>query len=174
MKFWRAVLTGVLLWVLIFLEVSVLMFGFKLEGGVYYLIHYIMIGLFVLLCSAIYFRGALGGVKKGLLLGVIWIVVGSILDLAITVPLMKSFSVFNVYLIVGWLEALVLCMLFGLLLGKRAEKRGIKREYSIGELKRGISSSPSFEKTEVALPKSVSKLVMELNKKVKKRKKKRG
>jgi hypothetical protein len=48
MKFWRAVLTGVLLWVLIYVEVLILMFGFGLNGGgVYYTIHYSMIVLFV-------------------------------------------------------------------------------------------------------------------------------
>jgi hypothetical protein len=112
----RGLLTGVLLWVLIFFEVSILMFGFKLQvGPVYYLLHYILAAIFIVLCSAIYFnkKKIKSGLKEGFLLGITFLIVGLILDALITVSLFTgSFSFFNdIYLWLGYAETIVLTMI---------------------------------------------------------------
>ncbi len=85
----RAVLAGIVLWVLIFFEVSILMFGFGLEGTTYYMIHYILAGILILAVSWYYFKGPKSNkiLKEGLLLGAVMVVIGIILDAIITVPL---------------------------------------------------------------------------------------
>ncbi len=51
----RAIITGVILWIVIFFEVSVLMFGFGLSTGVtYYVIHYILAAIFLIIASLLY------------------------------------------------------------------------------------------------------------------------
>ena len=113
----RAIWTGVLLWVLIFFEVSVLMFGIGLEGVGYAIAHHIILLGLVTVAAIIYFgpkkiRADLG---EGLLLGVIYIIVGVILDLVITVPLfVKDYSVFfNTALMIGLVETIVVAGLIG-------------------------------------------------------------
>ena len=93
----RAILTGVLLWVLIFFEISVLMFGFNLETPEINYVHYVLSIFIVGFVTSYYLRGR--GVKKGwqegLLFGVVLVVVGIILDAIITVPLfIRSYSFF--------------------------------------------------------------------------------
>ncbi len=92
MKFWRAVLTGALIWVLVFFEVCILMFGFKLNplSSLYYIIHYLALAIFVLLASLIYFRKAKAGFLNGLWLWIIFVLVGIVLDSIITIPLLCS------------------------------------------------------------------------------------
>jgi hypothetical protein len=161
MKWLRAILTGILLWVLIFFEVSILMFGFNLSGSLYYAIHYLLIVFLVLLCSYIYFKRSFGGVREGFLLGLIFIVTGSILDLIITIPLfVKTLAFFNIYLFVGYLEALVLTILFGLIFRKRQMP-----SQNLEMLKRQISSQPFSPK--------VSKVVLSVPRKRARSKKKK-
>jgi len=90
MKLLRAVGIGIVLWVLIFFEVSILMFGFKLsEGTAFYVVHYILLVLFAVLMSLWYFwhRRMRGGFFRGLWLGVMFVFVGVVLDSIITIPL---------------------------------------------------------------------------------------
>ena len=121
MKLLRAILLGALLWVLIFFEVSILMFGFGLEDGIaYYLIHYIILIGFVVLVNLIYFRceKVNGGLKEGLLLGIILVITGVVLDAVITVPLWieESYAFFNnVYLWFGLIEIVVISAVVGIL-----------------------------------------------------------
>jgi hypothetical protein len=117
----RAILLGIALWVIIFFEVSILMFGFGLTGGVvYYTVHYILAAVFLAIASMVYFKKA-GSIKEGLFLGLIFIVVGAILDAAITVPLfVKDYSkFFNGVMLAGYLETLVVPVLVGILKGKK-------------------------------------------------------
>ena len=120
MKILRAILLGALLWVLIFFEVSILMFGFNLsEGLIYYIVHYIFLALFTILVSLIYFRSRKlkGGFLHGFLLGLILIFTGIILDVVITVPLWIGnyyFFFYDFYLLIGYLEVLILACVIGI------------------------------------------------------------
>lgn len=119
MKITRAILCGILLWVLIFFEVSILMFGLKMQAGTfYYIIHYILSFLLIAISALVYFKGKVKkGAVQGVLLGIIFVVVGAILDAIITVPLfIKSYSFFNdFYLWLGYLETVVVSVIAGAL-----------------------------------------------------------
>jgi hypothetical protein len=120
MKFWRAVLSGALVWVLIFFEVSILMFGFKISppNSLYYIIHFIFVSVFVLLASLIYFRKAEAGLIPGVLLGIIFILVGAALDLIITIPLFMDFDysfMISGEILIGYVIAMIICMIVGVL-----------------------------------------------------------
>jgi len=115
MKLTRAILTGILLWVLIFFEVSILMFGLKLQGYLYYIIHFILLILLVAIASILYFKKVKGSLTEGLVLGVIYIIIGVILDAIITVPLfIKDYSFFIQWnLLVGLLETIAITTIIG-------------------------------------------------------------
>ncbi len=91
MKVLRALGFGALLWVLLFFEVSILMFGLKLEQGsaIFLIVHYVAVTLFLVLASLLYFRGK--GVKNGFLQGIgagfLFLIAGLVLDSIITIPL---------------------------------------------------------------------------------------
>jgi len=70
MNWKRAVSCGALLWVLIFFEVSILMFGFKFDStnSYYYLAHYPLAVILIAIASLIYFRKAKAGFDKVFLL----------------------------------------------------------------------------------------------------------
>src|SRR3989344_2384779 len=109
MRLKRALLCGALLWVLIFFEVSILMFGFKIVGGgLYYTIHYIMLIILASLSALIYFRGRVDrGLGQGLLVGLVMVLTGIVLDAIITVPLFtKNYAAFfkDIYLLIGLVE----------------------------------------------------------------------
>ena len=118
MKFWRAVLTGVLIWVLVFFEVSILMFGFKLNppNSLYYIIHFVFLAIFILLASLIYFRKAKAGFGQGLWLGIIFIIVGIALDSIITIPLFMKLDygfLIGGEMLVGYVISLIVCLIVG-------------------------------------------------------------
>lgn len=119
MNWKRAILCGALSWVLIFFEVSILMFGFKLSAPDinYYIIHYILSGILALIVAFIYFKGKVkGGALEGLLAGIVFAVTGVILDSIITIPLFMNFdySFFvNPYLWFGILEGVVITLIIG-------------------------------------------------------------
>jgi hypothetical protein len=135
MKLKKAVGLGAILWVLIFFEVSILMFGFSLKSGdnSYYVIHFILTALFVIVLSLIYFKGkevktkkvrdkkakksnkSYVGLYEGLLLGLVFVGTGIILDAIITVPLfVKTYNFFaDTALILGYLLTIVLCIIVG-------------------------------------------------------------
>lgn len=123
MNAWRAIAFGALGWILIFFEVSILMFGFGLganSGATYYIIHFILLAIIAALCSFLYFRGKSvknKGFAQGLLVGLIFIITGIVLDAIITVPLfIKSYSFFaNISLLIGYLWSIVICGVVGAL-----------------------------------------------------------
>ncbi len=94
MKIWKSIWFGAILWVLIFFEVSILMFGFGLSGGApYYITHYILSILLAGIVALIYFRNEKTSFGNGILTGVIFAITGIILDAIITVPLfVKSYA----------------------------------------------------------------------------------
>ena len=119
----KAILCGALLWVLIFFEVSILMFGFKLSMGTtaYYVLHYILLVILVVISSMIYFDKAKKSnsrIKEGLLLGIVFLVVGAILDSAITIPLFLNMDYsffFSFEMLLSNILVLVVSMAVGLI-----------------------------------------------------------
>jgi uncharacterized membrane protein YtjA (UPF0391 family) len=96
-KNWLAA-TGwaILYWVLIFVVISIIMFGLpSLSSTNQNIISLIIeIGL-VLFCAGMYFKKYPGTFVNGIILGVWFLIVGTVLDLLITVPLfVKSYSAF--------------------------------------------------------------------------------
>ncbi len=114
----RGIIISIIFWILIFFEVSILMFGFDIQPGlIYYIIHYIMITLFLIISAIFYFKKVKSNLKEGFLLGIILIVTGTILDAIITIPLsIKSYSFFlDLYLLIGYLWAIILSSIIGYL-----------------------------------------------------------
>ena len=119
----RAIFSGALLWVLIFFEVSILMFGFGLEAGRnYYIIHYILLAVLSLISAVVYFGGkkVKKGFGEGFLVGIVFVIAGLVLDAVITVPLfIKDYSIFaDPYLWAGIIEALVVVVIVGVVKGR--------------------------------------------------------
>ncbi|PIN77350.1 hypothetical protein COV15_02170 [Candidatus Woesearchaeota archaeon CG10_big_fil_rev_8_21_14_0_10_34_12] len=118
MRLKRAILCGALLWILIFFEVSILMFGFNITSGpLYYTVHYILLIFLAGLAALVYFRGRVDrGFWQGILVGIIMAVTGVVLDSIITVPLfIKSYSFFaNSYLWTGIIEGIIIVGIVGL------------------------------------------------------------
>lgn len=133
----RAVLVGALLWVFIFFEVSILMFGFNLgaaNGASYYIPHYIASAILAIVACIIYFKG-IGGIKEGFFAGIIFLITGVILDSIITIPLFTSkqypaiiqaYSAFflDPMLWTGMIEGFIIVVIFGAL--KKPAKNGDK------------------------------------------------
>lgn len=113
----RAVMFGAFIWVMIFFEVSILMFGFKMTGTTYYTWHYIFSAVIVVFASWIYFKKVKGGLENGIIAGIIFIMVGCILDAIITIPLfVKNYGFFlDRYLWIGLIEGIVATSLVGAL-----------------------------------------------------------
>lgn len=91
MRIIRALSFGIALWILIFFEVNILMFGFNIKppSGVYFTLHFIFLTIFALLCNLSYFWGKeiKTGLLQGIIIGIIFVIVGIILDASITIPL---------------------------------------------------------------------------------------
>jgi hypothetical protein len=86
---------AILYWLLIFVVISVIMFGLpqlsNINQNILALI--IEIGL-VLFCAGMYFKKYPGTFGQGVILGIWFLVVGTILDVLITIPFfVKSYSV---------------------------------------------------------------------------------
>lgn len=88
MKLLKTISFGALLWVLIFFEVSILIFGFDLnDGALYYTTHYILSILLVGIITAIYFNKEEANFSNGIRVGIVFAITGIILDSIITIPL---------------------------------------------------------------------------------------
>lgn len=119
----RGITAGIILWVLIFFEVSILMFGFKLTAGItYYTIHYIVLAVLTYIAVLFYFRGKKikRNAREGLKLGIVMLITGIILDAIITLPLWiipqgGSYSSFfsDLYLIAGFAEIVIIAIILG-------------------------------------------------------------
>ncbi|MBI4453694.1 hypothetical protein HY636_03545 [Candidatus Woesearchaeota archaeon] len=118
LKNWKSATSyGVLLWLLIFVEVSVLMFMPALTGKelTQNILHMIILPVLVLFCAWMYFKNTPASAKDGFLLGVYFLVIGTVLDLLITIPLfVKTFDFYKeIWLWLGFLEVIVVCTLVG-------------------------------------------------------------
>ena len=123
MKILRAILLGILLWVLIFVEISVFVIGLGLTGVLQYAIHYIFLTIFTALGASIYYRTK--DKLNGFVLGIFWLLVGNVLDLIITIPmftaknyetLAAAYSGFysDIYLWLGFLIVIIVAGVYGL------------------------------------------------------------
>jgi Na+/proline symporter len=93
MKLLKTLGLGVIFWVLIFIVVSLLMFGLGLFEGdpLFYSLDFLFCSLFAIFLSLVYFNGKTKkGFLQGLLIGVIFVIVAIILDSLITIPLFKN------------------------------------------------------------------------------------
>lgn len=125
MKILKAIGLGALGWVLIFFEVSILMFGLKLSAGLnYYLIHFLFLAVLTVALNMIYYIGkkTRGGTVNGIILGIVLVAVGIILDAVITVPLWiipqgSSYSGFflDKYMLIGYGIIIVLSGVVGMM-----------------------------------------------------------
>jgi riboflavin transporter FmnP len=122
MKTLRAIGIGAILWVLIFFEVSFLMFGLGLNTGntIYYALHFIFASLFTIVLSLWYFhtKKVKKGFLQGLLVGIIFVITGIILDSVITIPLFMKFDYsFLIRFDIGLMElwGIILCGLVGMI-----------------------------------------------------------
>jgi hypothetical protein len=114
----RAIGFGVLLWIFIFVMWSIIIFLPYLKDHVnlQHIVWYVVEIPLVLLLAKWYFKQRKPNIKEGFLLGVVALLVGVVLDVAITVPLfVKSYSQFygSWMLYVGFVELLVLTTLAG-------------------------------------------------------------
>ncbi len=80
----RGVISGFLLWILIFVEISITSVGLKMSESSVWLTHYILLVPFTLLCSWLYYRSK--DKLNGLAVGLFFLLIGIILDFIITVP----------------------------------------------------------------------------------------
>lgn len=102
--FAKSLLYGVLMWVIIFVEVTIIGFtpqlatqganGFILNiYGV--VIHFVFLVILALLLSKFYFKGRQARVKESILAAILFLAVGTVLDIAVTVPFfVKDYGIF--------------------------------------------------------------------------------
>jgi len=115
MRLIRAIVFGIFLWLLIFVEVSSLIYAFGIEypSDLYFITHFAFLILFTLVCGLGYFwvPKIRAGFVHGLLLGVIFIIVMVLLDIFITVIFfVKDFGFLTQGdIILGEIVVLVLC-----------------------------------------------------------------
>jgi hypothetical protein len=87
MKIRRALWVGILLWILIFVEWSILIFLPVIKDSLtsQWAIHYVMIVVWALLGAHLYYKSK--DKTSGFAVGAIFLLVGVILDMIITMPL---------------------------------------------------------------------------------------
>ncbi len=80
---------SILLWVLIFVEISILIFlpWLKDHPSAVKIIHLPILAVLVFLCARAYFKAVAPSAKEGFLLGIYFLIIGTILDAIITIPL---------------------------------------------------------------------------------------
>jgi hypothetical protein len=109
----RAIWTGALSWVLVFFEVSILMFGFGVENTDTNIVHYILFAIAIAIPAIIYFQKAKASVKSALYLFAVYFIVSLILDAVITIPLfVKDYAfLLNPYHLIGLAESLIVILI---------------------------------------------------------------
>jgi len=121
MKLVRAILMGVLLWILIFVEWSIMIFAPVLKdlGKAQWLVHYIVLIPIAILCSWLYYKSK--DKLNGFTLGAIFLIVGNILDLIITAPLFTGYVAYysNTLLWLAFLELLVITGVYWIIAVKK-------------------------------------------------------
>ncbi|MFH1276382.1 MAG: hypothetical protein ABIH82_04690 [Candidatus Woesearchaeota archaeon] len=117
---------ALLLWLLIFVEVAIVMFTGASESGQRFL-HLVFLIPLAAFCTWMYFKNVKPNGRQGLYLGIWFLLVGTVLDLAITIPFfVKDFAGFylNGWIWFGYLELLVITTVTG---GYLQSKKGSKK-----------------------------------------------
>lgn len=115
----RALGYSALLWIFIFVEVSVLMFGLQMPNPDSSLVHFILLGIITLAVSYLYFstKTVKASVQQGILFGLAAIIFSAIIDAIITVPLFMQWDYaalfLNGWLWVGYIEIIVITTFVG-------------------------------------------------------------
>ena len=111
----RAIWTGALSWILVFFEVSILMFGFNISNTDTSIVHYILFAIAILIPVLIYFKKAKASALEGLYLCLIYFIVSLVLDAVITIPLFIKYYSFlmNPYHLIGFAESLIVAVAIG-------------------------------------------------------------
>lgn len=121
----RGLVTSVALWIVIFIEASILIFVFKLgrETALYAVIHYILLIIFVILAGIYYYkpRKVKPDLSEGWFLGLLFLITVIILDAIITIPFFiggdYSFLI-RPDIVIGYFIILFASGLFGMIKGK--------------------------------------------------------
>jgi len=114
----RATWLGIFLWVLVFVEISILIFlpWFKDNPLAVKIVHLPILAVFTIFLTCKYFKSVMPNAKEGFLLAIWMLVVANILDMIITVPLfVKSYSGFygDIWLWLGFLVVIVFATFVG-------------------------------------------------------------
>lgn len=109
----RAVGFGVLMWIFVFVLWSIILFIplFRDSKMLQFLVYWVLLIPVVLSTAKWYFKSDPPTIKKGIVIGIVALVVGAILDAIITVPLfIGSYSEFflNKLMYIGYLELVIL------------------------------------------------------------------
>ena len=115
----RAIWTGAISWVLVFFEVSILMFGFKINNTDTSVVHYMLFPIAILIPALIYFKkpSIKAGADQGLYLCLFFFATSLLLDSIITIPLfVKDYSfLLNPYHLIGFTESVIITMFIGMI-----------------------------------------------------------
>lgn len=140
MKLPRAIAFGIIMWILIFVILSIIMFTPTLKDKTLAqnIIFWILLIPVTLFAAKWYFKQDAPSVKKGFWLGIIGLLSASVLDLIITIPLFiaqgRSYAVAlqefygNWMTWVGLLEFVLLCVVAGYEFDKTFTKHESKHE----------------------------------------------
>lgn len=117
----KATLGGILLWVFIFVVWSIIIFLPPFKDGAnlmwQFVVHYVVLILLVWIVAAMYLKKVKASAKEGLLYGIYLLIIGSILDAIVTVPLFIDGDYFGYFgnwqMWIGYVELLVLSTVFG-------------------------------------------------------------
>jgi len=120
MNWTKALLTSALFWVLVFFEYAILSMGLNLEGAVFIVFFYIFLAIITMICAVVYFNQPKtnSSFGSGFLLGLMFIAISLILDMAITIPIFAGadygtyFSWWYMY--IGWGIAVVFSTAIGI------------------------------------------------------------
>jgi len=119
MKLGRAIAVGILIWVLIFIEWSIMLFIPVLKDALYlqWLIHYIVLFFLAILAAHLYYKSK--DKVNGFALGLVLLIIGIILDIIVTVPFFIEegyvFYFSNIYLWIGFIELIIVVWFYKLI-----------------------------------------------------------
>ncbi len=126
----KATIGAILLWVLIFVTWSIVIFLPPFKDGNnmmwQYIIHYVLLILWIWIVAKIYFGKVVASSKEGLIYGIYVLIVGIILDAIITVPLFpvgthaEFFGQWEMW--IGYIELIILMTIFGAILTQEGTK----------------------------------------------------
>jgi len=121
MKFGRALAVGILIWVLIFVEWSILIFLPVVKDSLtmQYIIHYIVLIVWALIGAHLYYKSK--DKINGFVLGFVFLIIGIILDAIITMPLFiipqgRGYADFflDFMMWIGYIELIIVVWLYDL------------------------------------------------------------